>query len=198
MISKLSKNKTLKKYFKKPTFVSVAFLKDNKQTVLKDKNKFLKTIKQKKFGSDKILHLYIYLEYLLEKENKHSSFLLNHIHSKLFLEKMYIYSDIIIDREIYNYLKKEYSSFKEIREKKLLIILDKDYELLVKKLVAVENENIKNLKALKRKINNLVDYLNNLILRKKINKVMAKEILLYLSYSTDAEILSLIPFEKIK
>jgi len=175
MLSKISSNELLKKYKNKPKFVTDRFLSDCKTLILKNKTKeFQKLIIIKKLGSEKIFHIYFYIEYCLEKENKSSEFLEQFIFSKLYVQYMQIIPDIIIDKQIYIFLKKNYKDFKEINKKdKLFVVLDKEYLKLLDLLERVDD----NSKTIEKDSINLIEYLKKLIKLKKINKKIAEAII---------------------
>jgi len=96
MLSKISSTELLKKYKNKPEFVTAKFLSDCKTLILENKTKeFQKLIIIKKLGSEKIFHIYFYIEYCLEKEKKYSKFLEKFIFNKLYVQ--------YIDNPRYNY-----------------------------------------------------------------------------------------------
>jgi hypothetical protein len=176
MISKLKENVLLKKYYRKPSFLDNSFINSCKILLLKNKKEsFFKKLRSKKLPSSKIFLLYFYLEYLLEKENKQDEFLLSFINKVLF-QKMQCVHDIIIDKEIYFYLKKNDLKFKDFKNKqnKKFITIDKNYIKLVNLLNNLELSTSKNVCE---NIDIVINYLKKLIKEKKLNKKLANNIL---------------------
>jgi hypothetical protein len=184
MIKDLKNNLILKEFYKKPNFIDDKFILKSKKYLLEnDLDSFFRLVKinleNKKVYSNKVFHVYFYLLNLLEKEGKTNSFLEYFVYSKLSHKKYFLQTNIV-DKEIYDFLEKHYTSFEKIKEKDALFIkVDKDF-LKLKKLT--EKFNYFNDKTIKKDIIEIISFLKKLNKEKKISKKIANQILEYVEY----------------
>jgi hypothetical protein len=184
MIKDLKNNLILKDFYKKPNFIDNKFILKSKKYLLEnDLDSFFRLVKinleNKKVYSNKVFHVYFYLLNLLEKEGKTNSFLEHFVYSKLSHKKYFLQTNIV-DKEIYDFLEKHYTSFEKIKEKDALFIkVDKDF-LKLKKLT--EKFNYFNDKTIKKDIIEIISFLKKLNKEKKISKKIANQILEYVEY----------------
>jgi hypothetical protein len=179
MISELNQNLTLKKYFKKPSYIDYKFILKSKKYLLENElNSFFSFLKihleKKNIYSNGIFHVYFYLLNLLEKKGKTNVFLEHFVYSNL-KHKMYFLYENVIDKDIYLFVKKYDSFFKEINgEEHVFVNIDQDFLKLKEIVLRFDNFNEKNIK---KDIKELISFLKKLIKLKKITKKIANKIL---------------------
>lgn len=184
MLLKLKNNLTLKKYFKKPSYINDEFISKSLKFILKnDLDSFFTFVKiyceKHNLSSSSIFHIYFYLLLLLEKEGKTNSFLEHFVYSKLNHKKHFI-QESIIDKEIYDFLKKHYKFFKEVNKKEVVFIkVDKDF---LKLKEYTEKFYDFNIKTINKDIKEIISFLKKLNKAKKISKKTANQILEYVYY----------------
>ncbi|NCP72068.1 hypothetical protein GW835_01600 [archaeon] len=179
MLLKLKNNLTLKKYFKKPSYINDEFISKSLKLLLKnDLDSFFNYVKvyceKHNLYSNSIFHIYFYLLLLLKKEGKTNSFLEHFVYSKLNHKKHFI-QESIIDKDIYDFLKKHYKFFKEVNKKEVVFIkVDKDFLKLKDLTIKFNNFNEKNIS---KDIKDVISFLKKLNKTKKISKKTANNIL---------------------
>jgi len=180
MIIELKNNLQLKKYFKKPIFLLVKDKNNYLNLLINNKiDLFLKKINTKKLNSERIFHLYFYLEYILESKEKHSDFLTNFVYRKLESNYMYILYEGLIDKEICDFLHKHSELLNKLYlSDKNIIIVDKEIIQLLKLYEKLHNSNKKtiNLNA-----NKFTIFINSLRKKGKISEKNKDCILYYLN-----------------
>lgn len=179
MLLKLKNNLILEKYFKKPSYINYEFISKSLKFILKnDLDSFFTYVKvyceKHNLYSSNIFHIYFYLLLLLEKEGKTNSFLEHFVYSKLNHKKHFIQENII-DKEIYDFLKKHYKFFKEVKKKEVVFIkVDKDFLKLKDLTIKFDNFNEK---TITKDIKEIISFLKKLHKAKKISKKTANNIL---------------------